>query len=106
MATRTHTPGPWSIRRSESGYPYQIVADESHGNRPGGISNVTRWGPFCMPSSKEGEANARLVAAAPDFLAACKLAKDRFDQLGLDWLGIELDPLTAAIAKATEETHG
>lgn len=47
-----------------------------------------------------GLANACLIAAAPDLLAACKLAKERLDQVGMEWLGKGPDPLEAAIAKA------
>jgi hypothetical protein len=41
-----------------------------------------------------------LHGAAPDLLAACKLAKERLDKMGMDWLGKGPDPLEAAIAKA------
>jgi hypothetical protein len=59
-----HTPGPWWIEnyfaRPKHCDPYfQVVADKS------GIASVY-----------ENEANARLIAAAPELLAACKLVTD------------------------------
>ena len=53
-------------------------------------------------SAAECEANARLIAAAPDLLDACIRAKKALDGLGLDWLGKDPDPLEAAINKATK----
>ncbi len=69
-----HTPGRWRIRFSRSGYPYQITADGGDDQKPGAVgTKVLRWGSFILPSSAEGLANARLIAAAPDLLAACKM---------------------------------
>ena len=63
-----HTPGPWTVRCSSKGYPYQIEAP--NGSRgPGGITCVTRWAAISFPTSTEGQANARLIAAAPDMFA-------------------------------------
>jgi hypothetical protein len=73
-----HTPGPWEIRRSKSGYPYQIHAPNGI-DGPGGIKDVTRWASIAMPSSPEGEANARLIAAAPSLLEALKELADLMD---------------------------
>lgn len=85
-----HTPGPWEIRTVKQGYPYQIVA-------PNGthVRNVTRWAALSVPALPEGQANARLIAAAPDLLAACKLALESGEFLcGEDGI------VKAAIAKA------
>lgn len=40
-----HTPGPWTVRESKSGFPSEVVTVENHA-----------YGPL---------ANARLIAAAP-----------------------------------------
>jgi hypothetical protein len=67
MSEAKHTKGPWVLKLSKGLYPYQVHAP--NGNRgPGGIVDVTRWGAFCMPSSAEGQVNARLIAAAPELL--------------------------------------
>jgi hypothetical protein len=65
-----HTSGPWAIRRSSNGYPYQIFAVNGDPKKPGGICDVTRWASIAMPASPEGVANAALIAAAPCLLKA------------------------------------
>ena len=68
-----HTPGPWVTSR-ENVYEY------SRGHLLGAkrICVVDDW----IPSN---EANARLIAAAPDLLAACKMISD---------MAVEWDALT------------
>ncbi len=69
MGDVKHTPGPWKIVFASGRYPYQI--DAPNGSKgPGGIRFITRWGAISMPSSAEGLANARLIAASPDLLEA------------------------------------
>lgn len=94
MSDASHTPGPWFING-----PWHVQATPllSDRNLPCVVAQVVE-GHGVM--SDERLPNARLIAAAPDLLAACKLAKDRFDKLGMDWLGKNPDPLEAAIAKA------
>lgn len=89
-----HTPGTWEAGTDEDGGlifawangKCRVVAntDDQHENIP----------------PEEFEANARLIAAAPDLLAACKQVKKYLDGMGLDWLGNDDDPLESAIAKA------
>jgi hypothetical protein len=67
-----HTPGPWAVMTNRQGYPYQISAPFSDPRKPGGITDVTRWASISLPSSPEGQANARLIAAAPEMLEALK----------------------------------
>ena len=63
MQEKTHTPGPWYIREQDdidaegNGYVW-AVKGESHGSY---IQN---------PGHANSEANARLMAAAPELLAA------------------------------------
>lgn len=102
--TVNHTPGPWEIARSSQGYPYQIRAPKGHAG-PGGIRDVTRWAAIGLPSSAEGEANARLIAAAPELLAALQEAVRLYQSYGLvanclptgDWI----NKTRAVIANAT-----
>lgn len=63
-----HTLIPWAVGEPyESGLTYRIVSEH-------GASGLS-----CMPATAHGRneeealANARLIAAAPDLLAACKL---------------------------------
>jgi hypothetical protein len=89
----SHTPGPWHVHDKElSSNPY-IVAD-SEGRS---IADCKVGGPWTS-SSKRGDrineadisaANASLIAAAPDLLAACKAAiqlnKVSWEQGTLRW---------------------
>jgi antitoxin (DNA-binding transcriptional repressor) of toxin-antitoxin stability system len=70
----THTPGPWTVEscRNEDGSPFLSIS----GQGPFGA-----WLADIQPGSVNGkplgvtqrdEANARLIAAAPDLLAALK----------------------------------
>lgn len=87
-----HTPGPWRFDESNFG----INSDPGWGIvGPSGESlGVTvHWDNHC-----EAGANARLIAAAPDLLAACKAALAR---PGLE--GWQREQITAAIARAEAE---
>lgn len=88
-----HTPGPWRYELRQGMYPAVEI---------GG-----KWQRIYVPPPlhgvKECEANARLLAAAPELLAACKAIHD-LDMSELYPDGLLDAPLsgqlTAAIAKA------
>ena len=61
--TGQHTPGPWTIRTERR---TRLVCDE-HGNQISAIRPVKRYG-----VAGDDAANARLIAAAPEMLAALK----------------------------------
>lgn len=92
-----HTPGPWYIGKdfSDQGrhiYAKQMVCDD----------DGEEWHPLIASTDDDErlvdwQANAVLIAAAPDLLAACKAA------LSDDQPYIE--KCRAAIAKATGETQ-
>jgi hypothetical protein len=93
MSTQ-HTPGPWKAHPtglSRSGLPeYQI-----------------HWSDIgeCVAEIVHGEANARLIAAAPELLEALEMVRDADDDCKRD--GLQTIPSMArtridrAIAKAT-----
>jgi len=67
-----HTPGPWAY-----GLGYRVRPDrgvDAKGREIGGptICEVNANADRCCPPSDEIEANGRLIAAAPELLAACK----------------------------------
>lgn len=65
--TTKHTPGPWVIR--DGGFePCEIVAESENRGLP--VARVWSTDFFF------GKANARLIAAAPDLLTACRFARD------------------------------
>lgn len=91
------TPGPWSVG------PGNVV--KSVTDLPGG-GRQTRWVAqvvHCTPVVEgEQEANARLIAAAPDMLAALKKLISAYDLAVVrsDVIGFAHEAAVAAIAKA------
>lgn len=91
---RGHTPAPWTTRPIGDG---RVAIDGQH------------WVEFATVvveveemAYREGEANARLIAAAPDLLASCKAlleAAPSRDIIGAD----VFDNARSAIIKATGE---
>lgn len=101
-----HTKGPWVVRREGRSTVYGAVEASL---RPYTWQEVAACGPT-EAGSEQQEANARLIAAAPELLEAC--------QLLVSWLDLPQDaPMTdmvvgcgeaerkarAAILKATGE---
>ena len=65
----THTPGPWTLE----GYPLTEPSNVRITSKHGTICNI-------YDCSTEDEANARLIAAAPEMLAVLEtLSGDGFD---------------------------
>lgn len=65
-----HTPGPWEIGRCNPEAPEQLLNIMSHGS---GIAVVRHGG------HPKAEANARLIAAAPELLHALEAAMPILD---------------------------
>jgi hypothetical protein len=99
----THTPGPW----------VEFNAIDSDGNSlpcviatAGNICIVEQW---ATGGCEESQANARLIAAAPDMLAALEMAVGRWDKYGPPECmygagdGRMIGQMKAAIAKAKGE---
>lgn len=70
-----HTPGPWSVRSTETTFVVwaaegiQVVSTSWH-------SRIRK--PY--PLRPEAEANARLIAAAPELLEECRFAAETFER--------------------------
>ena len=90
-----HTPGPWKCERliDNAGKPY-ATHYEAHID----LEVCMVWAP---PGNAEQEANARLIAAAPDLLEACKMYLDAMERYGHPDKTDRL--MRAAIEKATGE---
>ena len=95
----SHTPGPWEAKRliDRDGNPYS-----THYIAHIDIGPCMVWAP---PGNVEQEANAFLIAASPDLLAACIAAKNGIETSSFDrYAAATLRPcylqLLAAIAKA------
>ncbi len=105
-----HTPGPYRIgaHPSEEGpsYPYEVCIYSADSIR---LATMENW--EGERESAEAEANANLFAAAPDLLAAARIALDCFDYARKfvdadEWMEMpghleSQKALQAAIAKAT-----
>ena len=93
-----HTPGPWTFELNDSiglwmigcASDYNFASVYIDANLPDGFQGVPAI----------AQANARLIAAAPDLLAACEAMLDDHTTNGEAWL-----MLKAAIAKAKGETQ-
>lgn len=96
MKTENHTPGPWRIATGDEENGYGVLGDEKPAkstNWPG----ATVSDHVCIA---DGKANARLIAAAPDLLAALIQLLDTVSDDGT-LVSDALDDARAAIAKAT-----
>jgi hypothetical protein len=93
------TPGPWEVRLSPALVKTRCIVHETrNGTRllSRHVATVSVHGP-----DAENEANARLLAAAPELLAACKRAVEWLDN-GPGGTGMDAAcaHVRAAIAKA------
>ena len=88
-----HTKGPWELQKITGGY--RIIT--------GGKYTMNLDGPW-YPSAEQleaFEANARLIAAAPELLEACTIAFDLLTDLTTDEFSRGLDrPARLALGKA------
>jgi len=106
-----HTPGPWEYRPASNyvGYaifPVGTLPSLASVERPRGDPEVLNVQCHNFPGNTE--ANARLIAAAPDLLAACQSIVALYDHAlatntTVSVPGAIWDTMKAAIAKATGE---
>ena len=96
------TPGPWRVSEKRGD-----LIDIRHENNELGAMSLNLAQVVARQSwLKEAEANARLIAAAPELLEALQLCEEFMSQLpstGFDGLA-RIEFARAAIAKATGET--
>jgi len=99
-----YSKGPWEIDRNSvhSG----SIATVHHC-----LNNdwIDIWSPNWPESQEENEANARLIAVAPELLEACELILADYQQDcdGMDWNGpvpVGIKRLRAVVAKAKGES--
>jgi hypothetical protein len=85
-----HTPGPWALRAQAD--RLEVFPVNELGLRPT-LATIAKWS---REGVNESNANARLIAAAPDLLAACLEVAQGYTTRGSEMA-------RAAIAKATGE---
>ena len=84
----SHTPGPWRVEPCTNGGMILIRADGKHGAHPQTHLQI-------VP-----EADARLIAAAPDLLEACKALIRSIDGVESSITTSGIQQIRTAIAKA------
>jgi hypothetical protein len=98
-----HTPGPWEYRK---GYDNIANADIRGEGIAGTIRDTdTGWNiARIWETGKRTEANAKLIAAAPELLEACREAQELIKKFSKDATGREFTSfaIEQAIAKATD----
>lgn len=94
MSRKPHTPGPWHVGQGNG--EGSVFADEGRMR----YENGTVLYPICsvIDMDGEGDANANLIAAAPELLAALQMVRNdvSFEHLA----GCVIAQVYAAIAKA------
>ena len=87
-----HTPGPWMVE--------EVTLTISAPNPKEGRANLPVA--YCPPDTRNREANAVMIAAAPDLLAALQdLMRPHGGTRGVAWDHLIAVAARAAIAKAT-----
>ena len=114
MSESKHTPGPWNFRAVYSidrlpatALLLETSAPDQPMNDPCVLAVREDWIGWLLRTPK-GQANAHLIAAAPDLLAACKESLHFLDVLNDGYSTDQVSPqevnlaeqLRAAIAKA------
>ena len=98
--TTAHTPAPWTVRdghEHSEDCPLNVWATDGRI-----VAAVVGMGDYLLePATEEGQANARLIAAAPDLLAALRDLLAGMEQHGAEkWMPHRMDRARAAITKA------
>ena len=90
-----HTPGPWIVYHDGPSRPIILCGDNS-------MLSISRWIDGKFTTYENEEADAQLIAASPDLLAACKLALEdsSSDYERYDLRSETIVALTKAIMKA------
>lgn len=92
--TNAHTPGPWIVQPAKTGDTLAMIRAALPGySGTRKIAEVTDVG-------TAGDANAALIAAAPELLAACKATLAKIISMEIRATWGEAQTLAAAIAKA------
>ena len=71
-----HTPGPWELWFSEDSDNRGAFVVRGGSKEPHGTDMVIAKRDIGTPNGDEGEANARLIAAAPELLDALKALRE------------------------------
>ena len=94
----SHTPGPWFYRRGDE-WSHSVVTH--HGVLPDGSPSCWSIADINKRREPEHEANARLIAAAPDFWTAHETARDAILNCrgALEGEGLSSEQVNAVLAE-------
>lgn len=93
MIPTKHTPGTWEAWKSSNGiWTVRSVYSDDQGRR------CTAWPAVCDAAAQDNEANAHLIAAAPEMLEALYAA--------LPYIEAADAKVTAQVKKAIEKAEG
>lgn len=99
MSDTKHTPGPWKVDATRT---LEGVRDDGKVQLIAAIFGVVEHGD--MRDKTRAEANARLIAAAPELLESCRqlsnMLRAAYMELGIQASGNRWNAAQAAIAKA------
>lgn len=99
MSTAQHTPGPWKYGR-QSVSPDWVIVTDAAGSIVANVNTETGPDAASRPAMRvmPADANARLIASAPELLAALEYVLNCAEADG--WSEFMLGQARAAIAKA------
>ena len=92
----THTPGPWLVTRGAQSDAYSVES----GSQTICLVKFIRGQSLSERGVRQEEANAHLIAAAPDLLTACKAVVEEDGFRGSALMRKRIDAMRDAIAKA------
>lgn len=92
-----HTPGPWAVTY---GHKTKLVRGIHAATR-----NVVNFNGLAAPASNESQANALLIAAAPELLRVLAMVRDTLPHIGGNEMSVHsmLHDINSVFSKATGE---
>lgn len=110
MSQSKHTPGPWIADRSDTGFGYEWIIRAANG--PDAPREIAMVYAHCGPGNAT-PANARLMTAGPEMLAALKRQAENIarwletgEAAGAEESKSIYEQILASIAKAEGSVHG
>lgn len=102
----THTPGPWFVERMyEASRTIAMMRDFKGPNVALAVHGPQNW-IHAAGAAEQIEANARLIAAAPELLIALKETLDYWDSTGFSTCEPDCDCLVESVRDAIHKAEG
>ena len=93
----THTPGPWHVQHQAYFWHIMHSSNGPNWRDVSGIATIQS----VSPTAEQAEANAKLIAAAPDLLAALQAVASRLEHYRwMSHIGDEVSQEDGCIAEA------